>query len=131
MAMGLSEAAAATGVNRSTIYRAWKSGRMSATRTDTGQIEVDPAELFRVFPPIAPQGASSDAPHPHATPYATDDNALRSNVLEVEVKLLREMLDTMREDRDAWREQASKALAVLPPPAPAAPRRPWWRRLAG
>ena len=57
MAMGLSEAAAATGVNRSTIYRAWKTGQISATRTDTGQIEVDPAELFRVFPPIAAQGA--------------------------------------------------------------------------
>jgi excisionase family DNA binding protein len=55
MAIGLSEAAAATGVNRSTIYRAWKAGRLSATRTDTGQIEVEPAELFRVFPPIASQ----------------------------------------------------------------------------
>jgi hypothetical protein len=28
--------------------------------------------------------------------------------LEVEVKLLREMLDAMRDDRDAWREQAAK-----------------------
>ena len=44
MAMGLSEAAAATGVNRSTIFRAYKSGRMSATRTDTGQIVVEPVE---------------------------------------------------------------------------------------
>jgi DNA-binding phage protein len=26
MAIGLSEAAAATGVNRSTLYRAWKAG---------------------------------------------------------------------------------------------------------
>jgi hypothetical protein len=132
MAMGLSEAAAATGVNRSTIYRAYKSGRMSATRLETGQIEVDPAELFRVFPPVAAQGASNDAPHPPATPAATDDNALRSNALEVEVKLLREMLDALRDDRDAWREQAAKALAVLPLPAPATiARRSWWRRLAG
>jgi len=130
MAMGLSEAAATTGVNRSTIYRAYKSGRM----IETGQIEVDPAELFRVFPPIAAQEALNDAPHPHATPDATGDNAFHSNALEVEVKLLREMLDAMRDDRDAWREQAAKALAVLPLPAPtilAAPRRPWWRRLAG
>jgi predicted site-specific integrase-resolvase len=50
MAMSLAEAAAATGVNRPTLFRAYKSGRMSATRADTGQIEVDPAELFRVFP---------------------------------------------------------------------------------
>src|ERR1700683_2691630 len=96
MALGLSEAAAATGVNRSTIYRAYKSGRMSATRLETGQIEVDPAELFRVFPPIA-QGLENDAPHSDATAVATDDNPLGSNALEVEVKLLREMLDAMRE----------------------------------
>jgi excisionase family DNA binding protein len=124
MAMTLSEAAAATGVNRSTIYRAWKSGRMSATRLETGQIEVDPAELFRVFPPVAPQTPPNDAFHPHATPGAIALNALR-NALEVEVKCLREMLDAMRSDRD-------EALAVLPLPAPASDqRRPWWRRLAG
>ncbi len=133
MAMGLSEAAAATGVNRSTIYRAWKAGRMSATRTETGQIEVDPAELFRVFPPIAAQEAEPSAMHRAVQGGATDDNALRVSALEVEVKLLREMLDAMRDDRNAWREQAGKAVAALPPPAPAAAdqRRPWWRRLTG
>jgi AcrR family transcriptional regulator len=129
MAMGLSEAAAATGVNRSTIYRAWKSGRMSATRTDTGQIEVDPAELFRVFPPVAAQEVSPYG----AQVTATDNNALRASALEVEVKLLREMLDAMREDRNAWREQASKVVAALPLPITTVPdqRRPWWRRLVG
>jgi hypothetical protein len=84
MAMGLSEAAAATGVNRSTIYRAWKAGRVSATRTEIGQIEIEPAELFRVFPPVAPQQGAQEAAHPH------------------------KMLDAMREGRDAWREQARK-----------------------
>jgi hypothetical protein len=133
MAMGLSEAAAATGVNRSTIYRAWKAGRLSATRTDTGNIEVEPVELFRVFPPIAAQGASQEAMHPHAPAHATDDTAMRANALEVEVKMLREMLETMREDRDAWRDQAGKVVAALPPPAPSGSknRRPWWRRLVG
>jgi hypothetical protein len=49
------------------------------------------------------------------------------------VKLLREMLDAMREDRDAWREQASKVVAALPLPVTTVPdqRRPWWRRLVG
>ena len=92
--MGLSEAASATGVNRSTLFRAYKSGRMSATRTDTGQIEVDPAELFRVFPPIASQQSTQGEMHHAAQANATDDNALRASALEVEVKMLREMLDT-------------------------------------
>jgi hypothetical protein len=134
MAMSLAEAAAATGVNRSTLFRAYKSGRISATRTDTGQIEVDPAELFRVFPPVAAQEAEHSATHQHAQADDAHNNALRTNALEVEVKLLREMLDAMRDDRDAWREQAGKITAALPPPLPAPEspqRRPWWRRLAG
>lgn len=154
MAMGLSEAAAATGVNRSTIYRAWKSGRMSATRTDAGQIEVDPAELFRVFPPIAsPQGVH-DAVHQRATDGEQGENALHDRALEREVQQLRDALAAMREDRDAarvdrdaWRDLARKedderrelaqrlALAApiaAPGPTPAPDqRRPWWKRLAG
>ena len=150
--MGLSEAATATGVNRSTIYRAWKAGRISATRTEAGQIEVEPVELFRVFAPIAqgvaPQG-EQDATHPHAQADKAGDNALHGNALAHEVHLLRETLATMRQaldaahaDRDAWRDQARKEgderrelshrLALAAPiAAPAEPRRSWWRRLVG
>ena len=136
MAMGLSEAAAATG-DRSTIYRAWKAGRMSATRTDTGQIEVEPVELFRVFPPVAQQRAG-EATHPRAQADATAEIALRDSALASEVQLLREMLDAMREDRDAWREQARKEgderrelaqrLALAAPAAAQPARWKFWRR---
>jgi hypothetical protein len=37
----------ALAVFRSTIYRAFKSGRMSAARLEIGQIEVDPADFER------------------------------------------------------------------------------------
>ena len=47
--LSLSEAATAAGIAKSTIWRAIKAGRMSATRTVTGTYQVDPAELFRVF----------------------------------------------------------------------------------
>ena len=129
MAMSLVEAAAATGVNRSTLFRAYKSGRMSATRTDAGAIEVDAAELFRCFPP---QQGAVGAMHQRAPASATDDNALRVSALEVEVKLLREMLEATRADRDAWKDQAGKVVAALPAPAPIIERRrPWWRRIVG
>jgi hypothetical protein len=39
----------------------------------------------------------------------------------------REMIDDLREDRDRWREQATR---LLPAPQPDA-RRGWWRRLRG
>jgi len=115
MAIGLSEAAAATGVNRSTIYRAFKAGRLSATRTDTGQIEVEPAELFRVFPPIAAQQGTHEAALYGATDDAGSNNALQDSALEREVQQLRDALAAMREDRDAtrvdrdaWRDLARK-----------------------
>ena len=46
----LSEAAKVAGQSKSTIWRAVKAGRVSATKTDTGDYPIDPAELHRVFP---------------------------------------------------------------------------------
>ena len=125
------------------------SAHWSDRATDTGQIEVDPAELFRVFPPVASQQSAHDTVPHGVQANATDNNALRDSALAREVQLLRQMLDAMREDRDAWREQAGKEreerrelaqrLALAAPiaaPAPETPtapepRRPWWRRLVG
>ena len=51
MALTLAQAAQATGLNRSTILRAIKSGRISGTRDDLGAWTVEPVELHRIFPP--------------------------------------------------------------------------------
>jgi hypothetical protein len=48
----LVSAAAAAGVNRSTVLRAIKAGRISAQRDATGGWQIDPAEFHRVFPPL-------------------------------------------------------------------------------
>jgi excisionase family DNA binding protein len=48
--LSLSEAAKVAGQSKSTIWRAVNSGRLSATRTYTGDYRIDPAELHRVFP---------------------------------------------------------------------------------
>ena len=53
-AMSLREAATATGTAKSTILRAVKSGRISATRTENGGYEIDPSELARVYGPLRP-----------------------------------------------------------------------------
>src|SRR5262249_35075481 len=58
MAYNLATAALATGVNKSTILRAIKAGRLSATRDETGwTIEV--AELHRVLRLCQPQPPSN------------------------------------------------------------------------
>lgn len=45
------DAAREAGVSKTSILRAIQSGRMSAPRKDDGGYAIDPAELFRVFPP--------------------------------------------------------------------------------
>ena len=47
--LNLSEAARVSGQSKSTIWRAINSGRLSATRTYTGDYQIDPAELHPFF----------------------------------------------------------------------------------
>lgn len=46
----LTQAAKLVDASRSTIFRAAKNGQMSVKKDKNGQILIDPAELFRVFP---------------------------------------------------------------------------------
>jgi excisionase family DNA binding protein len=141
--LSLREAAELARTSKSTIWRAIKSGRMSATRTDDGGFAIDPAELFRVFQPGQPEQRS-------AGQDATGETALRDSGLERELQQLRDALAAMREDRDAtrvdrdaWRDLARKegderrdlaqrlALAApiaAPAPTPAQRRSWFWRK---
>jgi excisionase family DNA binding protein len=51
--LSLSEAAAATGLNKKTVRRSLKSGKISGTRDPGGRRRIDAAQLLRVYPPIA------------------------------------------------------------------------------
>jgi excisionase family DNA binding protein len=61
MPYSLQQAATATGLNKSTILRAIKAGKVSAVRDEQGQWQVEPAELHRVYPPAADAAARTDA----------------------------------------------------------------------
>ena len=61
--VGLSEAARITGRNRTTIFRAMKSGRLSFTTNGAGERQVDVAELERVFAATDAEQPKSDATH--------------------------------------------------------------------
>jgi uncharacterized protein YbjQ (UPF0145 family) len=69
MPLNLAEAAQACGVNRSTILRAIKGGRISGARDQAGAWTVEPVELRRVFPPTSIAFASASAA-PKAMPEA-------------------------------------------------------------
>jgi excisionase family DNA binding protein len=120
----LSEAAEQVGVSKSTLFRAIRAGRLSATRTDDGLFLIDAAELFRVYPAKG-QGVAAAHVEEHAVVHhATVDQIVEARVrtaeLEAQVKALREMLDEARKHGEAWRAQAER-LALAPPA-----RRGWW-----
>ena len=57
MAYNLAEAAAATGLNKTTVLRAIKTGKISGVRGKNGEWCVEAAELHRVYPSLQRQRA--------------------------------------------------------------------------
>ena len=134
----LGEAARLTGLGKTTLARAIKAGRLSATRTDIGTYQIDPAELGRVYPFPAPSEAAGGTGE--ATPDAdTDETPGATAALEAQIaglrevgQLLRAQLYDVRDDRERWRSQAERL--ALPGPvthAARAGRAPWWWRAVG
>ena len=148
MELSASEAAREVGKSVQTITRAIQSGRLSASGPKGGPYRIDPSELFRVYPRRTPE--------PSATPSmagdASGEKPSATGNLEVEVKMLREMLareqDTVADLRARLDSEAEErrrltallthrpdepALVVEPPPQPQPQplKRSWWQRLRG
>ena len=115
MSYTLATAAKATGLNKSTILRAIKSGQITGTKDQFGEWRVEPVELHRVYPAVAELSAGSDVPRRHATSDAAALDAEIEALISRAGNLLREQLDEVRRARDTDQRE----------------RRPWWRRLAG
>jgi hypothetical protein len=107
MTYGLSSAAKAAGINKSTVLRAIKSGKISATKSEMGKWQIDPAKFHRVYPPFASADARQEAEQRDAIA-----DALVSE-LRATITLLREQRAMRQRQRDAWQKQAQRlALAA-------------------
>lgn len=89
MKHSLNSAAKAAGISKSTIYRAIKSGKMSAHFED-GVYTIDPAELHRVFPPVSSERVMKG----EMTQSETHDE---TPVLRKEVEFLKQQVERERE----------------------------------
>jgi hypothetical protein len=56
----VSKAAKEVGITRGGLWKAIKEGRLSATKNNKGQFCIDPAELFRVYPPVDKVGVHNE-----------------------------------------------------------------------
>jgi hypothetical protein len=133
MSYSLSQAAEACRVNRTTISRAIKHGKLSATRDAHDHWQVEPAELHRVYPPAEArtEGARNGS---HCRAHVAEA-ALNMQVaaLKETADLLLDQLDDVRKDRDHWRDQAQAVTRQLADQSAKAaqPTRSWWWRKAG
>jgi hypothetical protein len=122
----LATAAAACGVNRTTVLRAIKAGKISASRNEHSEWQIDPAELHRVYPAaatVASKEGSTDATTQNASADAT--LAIKVAMAEERLAELKTLLDDMRGQRDSWQKMAESVKLLLPAPNPT-PTTSWW-----
>src|SRR3954468_21594248 len=113
----LGQAAKLAGVGKTTLTRAIRAGRLSATPRDGGGYMIDPAELERVYTLRSPgtaTGGATVAPVHHATPGPNAETLARLAAAEAQVRGLRELLSEVTRTRDAYERQVTALTAALP-----------------
>jgi predicted site-specific integrase-resolvase len=143
----LGTAAKATGVARSTVLNAIKSGKISADKDANGNYAIDPAELHRVYPPLAEKQRIEQERKLSATPLEPLTEQVETAVLVEKVKgleaLLMEKDETLkdlrnrldqteqaRQEADQERREAQRQLTdqrAKPEPAEPVRKKRWWQ----
>lgn len=141
MPLNLVEAGKAVGLSKTTILKAIKQGRLSASQDEiTKGWAIDPAELYRVYPPELNSVASNmGKPLLEALSNHRDGEMLelraRLNDAQDQIIYMRERFDRMREDlvtergelaaeRKELAAERAKITALL---TDQRPRRKWWQ----
>ena len=117
MKLSANQAAKEAGKTKKTILDAIKSKRLSASKNDKGHWEIEPSELFRVFPKTGTNHPTNTETIP---PLENHENRIKIAELEAEVKALRREVERTDLERERERENLSKhiedmrtAMAVL------------------
>src|SRR3954469_18820742 len=130
MSYTLAQAAAETGRDRSTLLKAIKGGKLSASRDSaTGAWRVDPAELARAY-----GIGNSEAKSELGIGESQADMRLRLEVertktagLEARLVDMEGVVRDLRRRLDAEAEERRRLTALLTDQRPTAPARRWWR----
>lgn len=131
-ALTLNQAAKAAKKSKATLLDAISSGRLSAVKNDLQQWQIDPSELFRVYPANHQENQqetatdrATDRPEPPETAVLTEKISHLEQMLQTvkaererERELLEAQLDREREQADHWRRQATALLTHQPEPKP-------------
>lgn len=97
-ALSLNEAARVAGRGKSTIHKAIVSGRLSAKRGASGDWQIEPVELFRVFPVNTAQNQSQDRMETRVSTTGEQDATI---------------FDVLVKEMDKQREQSAREIDRL------------------
>lgn len=95
----LGQASKATGISKTAIARAASKGRLSASRNELGEYQIDPAELFRVYPPKGSEDSQAKQ----------DETPKDSSGLQAQIEILRELVRQIESERDDLRERLDRS----------------------
>jgi len=110
MGISLLEAAEQCGMTKAGIKKAIQKGRVSAKKNALGEWEIDPAELFRVYPPKSQGPTNQDIPVSDGTHQVSANN---NRVLEKENELLREQITLLKDQLEKAEGNHSKTMKLL------------------
>src|SRR4051794_19986258 len=123
--LSIRDAAKEAGVSRSAIFRAIRSGRISAPRKENGDYAIDPAELFRVFEPKPTETRDGGGSRPAGQSEQgreTAETVETTAALKAEIAALKELVrrldqdkDDLKAERDKWSAQAERLALSAPP----------------
>jgi hypothetical protein len=108
--LSLLEAATSTGKTKPTILKAIKRGRLTAAKDEAGQWQLDPAELFRVYPPVNDHGSREEAGFTVVGTIELEAVKRERDLLHAQVDDLRRRLDQSEQER---RDKDRRLTALL------------------
>jgi len=119
MSYTLGEAAIACGKSKSTLSKSIKAGKISAFKNDHGAFEIEPSELFRLYPPTPPPIEQNTIETVGVEQKETPKNTNNIEMLEAKLQMANERIDELKLDKEKleidkeqWRQQATNLLAA-------------------
>ena len=99
----IAEAARTVGVARSTLYSHLRSGKLSATRTPTGERRIDTSELARVYGSVGHTTQSN----------VVSPTSLNIAILQAKIEALEAQNRLLQDEVQAGRAEKAKLLDVI------------------
>lgn len=105
----LGQAANAIKISKSTLSTAIKKGKLSATKNENGDYQIDPAELERAVS----SGVLRTAKPLNTSPPETPDFKAENMALKAKLEVMQELLDQVKGERDNLREQNARITTLI------------------